>query len=237
MPQELASDPLARSEDKLKKLAAELSDRHGIHTEIIVADLSVEGSPHTVYETTLQRHITVNLLINNAGFGTHGHFEALSPERDHAEVMVNIAAVVDLTHAFLPAMLQRGEGAVINVASTAGFQPTPYMAVYGASKAFVLSFSEALWAEYRRRGIHVLALCPGATATSFFDVVGTQDAAVGARYTPEQVVRAGLRALEQGKSYVIEGRANYFLAQFAHLSPLSIATQVAGNMMRPKTSQ
>lgn len=112
---------------------------------------------------TARRGLTIDLLVNNAGFGTHGSFETIAPERDQQLVMLNIATVVALSHAFLPAMAARGEGAVINVGSMASFQPVQYMPVYGASKAFVLSFSVALAEEYRRRGVRILALCPGAT--------------------------------------------------------------------------
>lgn len=119
-----------------------------------------------MYETTRQQGLAVDLFINNACFGTHDPFETLAPGRDREEVMFNVAAVVDLAHAFPPDMAARGPGAVINVASAAAFQAVPQMAVYGASKAFVLSFNEALWVEHRRTGILVPALCPGAAATT-----------------------------------------------------------------------
>ncbi len=172
---------VARSQERLRALADELARDFGVRAEVIAADLTRADAARDLYAEAEVRGLTVDLLINNAGFGTHGPFETLAPARDHAEVMLNVAAVVDLTHLFLPAMLKRGDGAVINVASTASFQPVPYMAVYGATKAFVLSFSEALWAECRGRGVRVLALCPGTTATEFFDVVGTQDAGRGDR--------------------------------------------------------
>ena len=126
-----------------------------------------------------------------------------------------------------------GEGAIINTASTAGFQPLPYMAVYGASKAFVLSFSQALSEEYRGRGLHVLALCPGATETAFFDTAG-EAASVGRRRTPEQVVATGLRALEQGRSVVIDGFFNALLAQVPRFFPRRFVARVAGQSVRPQ---
>ena len=142
-------------------LAGELSERHGIRTEVIPVDLSQEDAIRQVQLEVQQRGIVIDLLVNNAGFATNGYFETLSPERDHDQVMVDVMAVVDLTHAFVPTLLERSPGAaIINVASTAGFQPLPYMAIYGASKAFVLSFSQALAEEYRKRGLRVLALCP-----------------------------------------------------------------------------
>lgn len=225
---------VARSEEKLSALAAELSEQHKIRTDVITADLSRDGEPEKVYSATQQRDLTVDLLINNAGFATYGHFDVLSTEREHDEVMLNVVAVVDLTHAFLPAMLQQRDGGVINVASNAAFQAVPYMAVYAASKAFVLSFSEALWAEYRRQGLRVLGLCPGATATQFFEAVGSENAAFGNKHTPQQVVAVALKAFEQGRSYVIEGRSNYLLAQLSRFVPRSLAARVSKLMMRPR---
>lgn len=226
---------VARSEDKLNTLAYELAQQHNVKTHVIVADLSQEGAAQTVWAQTQERGLHVDILINNAGFATYGPFETLNNERDHQEVMLNVTAVVDLTHAFLPAMLQRGGGAVINVASTAGFQPLPYMAVYGATKAFVVSFSEALWAEYRTRGVRVLALCPGATDTPFFDVVGTDDGAVGQKLSPEYVVKVGLDALDAGKSYVISGTQHYLLAQVPRFVPRSLAARIVARLARPRS--
>ncbi|WP_254075500.1 SDR family NAD(P)-dependent oxidoreductase [Paenibacillus tritici] len=151
--------------------------------------------------------------INNAGIGTHGRFEEIDPEREQEEIMLNTAALVDLTHHFLPGMLERKDGVVVNVASMAAFAPCAYSAVYGATKAFVLSFSEALWAETRGRGVRVLTLCPGATDTGFFDAVGSRDMAAGsALSTPEKVVQAGFRGIDKGCSYIVDGRNNYLAA-------------------------
>jgi short-subunit dehydrogenase len=147
-----------------------------------------------VFTATQRRGLPVD-LVGNAGRHLWA-FDRLDAEREQQEILLNVATVVDLTHRFLPAMVARGSGAIVNVASTSAFQPTPYMAVYGASKAFVLSFSEALWAEYRSKGIRVLALCPGPTSTDFFTVVGTEDASFGAKETPEKVVQVALRALQ-----------------------------------------
>jgi short-subunit dehydrogenase len=225
---------VARSQDKLQALAQTLSKAHGVSVEVIAADLSAEGAAQTVYQTVQQRGLVVDMLINNAGFATHGRFETLAAARDHEEVMLNTTTVADMTHAFLPAMLDKGDGAVINVASTAAFQPVPYMAIYGATKAFVLSFSEALWAECRPRGVRVLALCPGATDTAFFGVVGTEEVTIGSKMTPERVVAIALRALERGRSYVITGRNNTLLAQAPRLLPRQIVARLAERTMRPR---
>ncbi len=132
---------LARSEETLQALAADLMSRPGIRAEVIVADLSTPDGARRAFEEVERRGLTVDLLINNAGFASYGRFEDIAPERDQAQVMVNVAAVVELAHTCLPGMLARGNGAVINVASIVGYWPGPYESVYAASKAFVLSFS------------------------------------------------------------------------------------------------
>jgi short-subunit dehydrogenase len=225
---------VARSEDKLQTLAAELAAHQKILTHVIPTDLSQEGAALTLAQTIQQRGLHVDILINDAGFATHGHFETLSATRDHAQAMLNVVAVVDLTHALLPPMLERGEGVIINVASTAAFQPVPYMAVYGASKAFVLSFSEALWVEYRKRGIRVLALCPGVTDTPFFEVVGAEEAKVGSMRTPEQVVATALRAVEKGKGSVVDGMANSLQTLGVRFIPRQVVAQMSGRFVQPR---
>lgn len=225
---------VARSESKLESLASELRKTHGIKAEVISMDLSKEGAPSELYRQCKFLKVDIELLVNNAGFATHGLFEELSGERQHEEVMLNVAAVVDMTHLFLPGMLRRNSGAVINVSSTAGFQPLPYMAVYGATKAFVLSFTQALWWENRDRGIKFFALCPGSTDTRFFDVVGAEEASVGKKDTPERVVEVALRALGQGKLYVVPGMQNYLGAQLARFITRKQGLRVVAGMLRPR---
>ncbi len=225
---------VARREDRLQALAQTLSARHGVQAHVIPADLTAPGAAQRLSEDLTRRGLTVDLLINNAGFATHGAFEGQSLGRQRDEITLNVTALVDLTHHLLPGMLDRGRGGVLNVASTAALQPDPYMAVYGATKAFVLSFSEALWAETRGRGVTVTALCPGATETPFFDVVGAQEASVGRRDTPERVAHAGLRALERGRSHVIPGAANYALGQLSRFVPRAAAALVAARLLRPR---
>jgi len=229
---------VARSADKLRALAQTLSEQHGIRANFIPADLSHEGSAQEIYRRTQELAIPVDLLVNNAGFGTYGVFDTLAPEREHEEIMLNVTALIDLTHAFVPAMAERKAGGVINVASIAAFQPLPYHAVYGASKAFVLSFSLALWAEYSKRGVRVVALCPGPTATNFFTVLAAPEMPVmGRMHTPEAVVMAGLRALEQGQPYAVEGRRNAFGAQLTHMAPLALTARVFARVMRPRKQE
>lgn len=224
---------VARGEERLRQLARELPAT--AMPEVIAADLSVPGAAESLRATLASRGIAIDVLINNAGFATYGAFETLAAERDHAEIMLNVTALVDLTHAFIAQLLHSTNGAIINVASTAAFQPVPYMAVYGASKAFVLSFSEALWAEYRTRGLRVLALCPGATSTAFFDVVGTQEAQVGRMQSPEQVVATALHALERKRSFVVSGLANYLLSGLLpRFVPRSLVARIGERLVRPK---
>jgi len=198
---------VARSEQRLREIAARLQQRHGVRVEAIAEDLSREHATDAVTARLTELELEVDLLVNNAGFATQGRLETIAADRDHEQIMVNVAAVVDLTHALLPAMLAHGTGTIINVASLGGFQPAPYLAVYGATKAFVLSFSQALAAELRGRGIHVLALCPGPVTTAFFDVLGSREAAIGQELSAEAVVATALAALENRRSLVVPGCA------------------------------
>ncbi len=197
---------IARRQDKLRALADELSAQHKVKAHVIVQDLTDEWSARAVQAEIEQRELRVDILINNAGFASQGDFETLDAERLHAEVMLNVMAVVDLTRAFLPAMIERKSGVVVNVASTAAFFPLATQAVYGATKAFVLSWSEALWAENRARGIKVLALCPCATDTEFFARVGNDVNAP--KDTSRTVVQTAMAALSRGDATVVVGRAN-----------------------------
>lgn len=222
---------VARSEDKLQTLAQQLYHQHRIRVEVITADLSREGEGLRVYEETQKRQLSVDMLINNAGFSTNGMFESIPLEKDHQQVMLNVVSVVDLTHAFIPAMLAKGEGTIINVGSTTSFYPLPRQAVYAATKAFVLSFSEALWAEYRDRGIKVFTLCPGTTDTNFFDAMG-RDVVTG-KHSPQEVVRIGLSALEHDRHYVIPGFRNSFESNILpRLFPRSVVATLVESLSR-----
>ena len=178
----------------------------------------------------------VDLLVNNAGFGTVGPFHKQSAARESQELKLNTLAVLDLTHTFLPAMLARGQGAIINVASVAAFQPLPYMAVYGATKAFVLSLSEALRAEYRAQGIRVQCLCPGPVDTGFFEATGNSRlrGAVPkpAMMTPERVVERSLKALVKGEGVVVPGPQNQALAWISKLAPRDMLAAVTARVMK-----
>jgi uncharacterized protein len=224
---------VARSTDKLQALATELTAKYQQRNDVIALDLVPAGSATTLADQIAAMGLRVDLLVNNAGFATYGNFESTELQRDRDQVLLNIATLVDLCHIFIPQMLGRKSGSIINLASVVGFQPVPYMTVYAASKAFVLSFSEGLWAEYGDRGIRVIALCPGATATSFHEVAGQP---VPDRIsTPEEVVKAGLKALERQQSYVIPGWMNFFLSGIVpRLLPRKMTALVAKGMMKPK---
>jgi len=215
----------ARRTDRLEALAAELP----VDVQVVTIDLAAPEAGQRLFEAAGP----VDLLVNNAGFGTHGALVDEHPDRLAQEIALNVAAVVDATRAFLPPMYERGSGAVVNVASTAAFQPIPGMAVYGASKAFVLSFSEAMWAEARGHGVKVTALAPGATATEFFDVVGTNQAAVGRPQTAQQVVATALRALDRRSTppHVVSGAGNAFAAWGTRLVPKRVLAPMAGRLI------
>jgi len=151
--------------------------------------------------------------------------------------MLIVTTLVDLTHVFLPAMVQRKAGGVINVASIAGFQSVPYQAVYGATKAFVLSFSLAVWAEYRKMGVRLIALCPGPISTNFFAELGADVPRLSKMHSPESVVMTGLRALEQGRPSAVEGFRNAFGAQITHMTPLALTARVFERVMRPRKKE
>lgn len=228
---------VARSEGRLREAAAGLEAGYGVRVQTLVADLSKSEAVAEVRSAVAGRE--VDFLVNNAGSGHYGRFaEGPEPEAVWTGVSLNVAAAATLTRAFLPDMLRRGEGAVINLSSTAAFQPVPYMATYGASKAFMLSFSEALWAECRGTGVRVLAVCPGAVETEFWADWGNRDPR---RYnyltgisSPERVARAGLSALDAGKGMVVPGLRDRILARSIALSPRSFVARASERMNRLK---
>ena len=205
-----------------------------VKVETVAADLSTPAGVSALLDHVGDRPIEV--LVNNAGFGSYGPFAEADPEREADEVAVDVSAVVTLARAFLPGMLARGSGGILNVASTIAFQPAPYQAVYGASKAFVLSFSEALWAEARAAGVAVTALCPGPTRTGFVDALGADvgHTAIYRRLAePEPVIEAGLRALDKGRAVVIPGVRNRVVAVSGRFMPREWLTLVSARLLRP----
>ena len=227
---------VARTESALDQLAAELRAAHGVRADVLPADLTAPRAGAALADRIDELGLRVDVLVNNAGFADYGDLAGADLDRLLAQVQLNCAAVLDLTGRFLPAMVRRGAGVIVNVASTAAFQPLPHMAVYGATKAFVLSLTEALWAENRNTGVRFLALCPGATETAFFDVVGADEASVGSRQTPEQVVAVAFRALRKGRQTVVSGRRNALSTRLPRLVPRRTILTVTDRLLRPRTA-
>lgn len=226
---------VARRRERLEELAAELEElRPGVRAVVWPRDLAEDGVRAALPDEMAAEGIAVDWLVNNAGFGVAGRCDGISAERLQAMVEVNVVALHHLTRLFLPGMLERRRGGVLNVASTAAFQPLPWMATYGATKAFVLSFSEALWQELRGTGVHVTCLCPGRTATEFFDDAGMEEIA----FTkvppddPAEVARAGWGGLLDGKRVVVPGVPNKANALFAPRMPKRLVLAVTGKLFR-----
>jgi short-subunit dehydrogenase len=224
---------VARRREKLDSVRASLLARHpSLRIEVITADLSQPGAGAELQRQVTERGLDIDILINNAGAGSHTPFLRQAPEVVAAQIQLNCGSLVDLTARFLPAMTRAGHGLVINVASTAAFQPVPTMAVYGATKAFVLSFTEALWWETRDSGVRVLALCPGATETEFFAAAGQQFATSG-RTTPVQVVTAALNAADGTAPTELPGALAKLSALGNRLMPRRLMPRMAQRAVRP----
>lgn len=229
---------VARSEDKLMTLCNELGRSGAGRAEFVSLDLSRPEAPASLFQVAEKRGMQVDFVINNAGFGSMGEFANLDLARELNMIDLNVRSLVELTHRFLAPMRERKSGTIINVASTAGFQPVPFMATYAATKAFVLSFSEALWEENRPYGITVMALCPGVTETNFFEASHMkQRPPARISQTPEEVVDTALRAVKRGKSHVISGWTNYLSTESERLMPRSLIVRVIGAVMRGAASQ
>lgn len=228
---------VARSAGKLHALAAELRTQHAVLVDVLVADLAQEHAAEQIATQVQELGRTVDILVNNAGFAAYGRFDQVDFAKQHGQAMLNVVAVVDLAHLCLAGMLRRGDGAIINVASVLGYLPTPGSAVYGASKAFVLHFSEALWQECRGRGVRVLALCPGPTKTEFFDVAH-MPAPEAIMTSPAYVVQVALRALERDQAAVIAGKANNIMfGLLPRLLPRRVVLWVMGKgYMQPDSA-
>jgi short-subunit dehydrogenase len=223
---------VARRADRLERLAAELpTDAH-----VITCDLAADAA--SLPERVAELGVEVELLVNNAGFGTSGPFLEHDTGRDAEQVRLNCEAIVTLTHAFLPGMVKRGRGGIINVASTAGMQPIPYESVYAATKAFAISFTDALHTELRGSGVRVLAVNPGPVPTEWQQVAGYERGRVGVvpgRIPAEQVVRESLAAYDRGRRSVIPGRAIRWFIRATRRSPRAIQLRVTERLYRPRS--
>ncbi len=221
---------VARREQKLRGLAEELASEHGVDIHVIGADLARPDSASAIYAETERLGLAVDLLVNNAGFAKAGEFSQLSFEVQADMVRLNVNTLLELTRLYLPAMRQRRRGGVINVGSTASFQPVPHMAVYGATKAFVLSFSEAVAEEVAADGVTVMALCPGATATGFWEMAGMWEQQRESMVTPDKLVAEALDAFEQRRHFFIHGGLNKLAAIIARITPPRMVTYLASRV-------
>src|SRR3954449_2582162 len=211
---------VARREATLKELADELKDRYGANSTVVAADLSDASAGERIEQALGET--TIDVLVNNAGFGGVGQFVERSQDDDMRMVAVNVTALTDLSKRFLPGMVTRGRGRILNVASTAAFQPGPFMAVYYASKAYVLSLSEALAEECRGTGVTVTCLCPGVTTTEFQQVAGVENIALNTgplAMSASAVAEAAYKGLRTGKRLVIPGMHNKIGVQSIRMSP------------------
>jgi short-subunit dehydrogenase len=217
---------VARREERLRELAAELTEAHGVRADVIAADVSTGAGRTRLQKAVADRELDVEVLVNNAGFGSGGRFTDLDGKREVEMVRTNVEAVVALSSAYLPAMVERGRGAVLNVASLIAFQPLPFQATYGASKAFVLSFSEALHEEVRDIGVTVTAVCPGPVRTEFGEMGGfggADERIPGPLWlSAEKVARDAITAVERGDRVSVPGPHNRIAALWGQHLPRSI---------------
>lgn len=220
---------VARGIDKLEELARELRSKSKVRAEVIGADLTEPSAPEKIVKSLSERNLTIDVLVNNAGFGERGPFAQIDMQRQLDMIQVNITAVAHLTRLLLPGMIQRNAGGVLNVASTAAFQGGPNMAMYYATKAFVLSFTEALHEEVAGTIVHVTCLCPGPTHTGFVaaaNMEGVNLMKMGAE-TAESVAQVGYAAFMKNKAVAISGFKNKLGAFSTRLAPRAVARKIA----------
>ncbi len=225
---------VARRAEALHTLANRVRSAHGRRVDVLPADLGLPGAGADLQARVAELGLRIDVLVNNAGFAVSGPVASADPERLLAQVPLNCGAVVDLTSRFLPAMVQRRSGVILNVASVAALQPVPGLAVYAATKAFVLSFTEALWAEQRGSGVRVLAVCPGPTDTPFFEVAGEDSDTGLPRRTVDHVVATTMRALEGDGPSVVDGPLYKVLGAATRLLPRRALASLAGVVAKPR---
>jgi len=226
----------ARSEAALKDVADRLSRAHGVGATPIALDLGAQGSGRRLADAIAARGLSVDVLVNNAGFGIAGALDGSNAGEQLGMIDLNVRALVELTQIYWPSMLKNKRGGVLNVASTAAFQPGPLMAVYYASKAFVLSFSEALWKEADGTGVHVSCLCPGPTVSKFRERAGTGKTRLSRMGTPMPsmaVARLGYRAFQKNRRVMVTGFRNRMLASLAPFLPRKTLLTTVYNIQSP----
>lgn len=224
---------VARSGDKLNQLAAEFAKQYDTQTRVIVKDLSTPSAPDEVFGEVHTAAVTVDVLVNNAGFATYGRFAELDLKHELQMMQLNMVTLSHLTRLFLPAMIERQSGKILNVASTAAFQPGPLMAVYCATKAYVLSFTESIAEEVRDSGVTIAALCPGGTESGFQQRAAMQDSKFvqSGLMKSDQVAEAGYHGLMAGKTIIIPGFTNKAVANLHRFLPRRLITRIAMNTL------
>jgi uncharacterized protein len=220
---------VARGEAKLESLCVELAGKHDVRAYPLAADLTDPTAPQHIFEAVTAQGLTIDVLMNNAGFGAQGAYATIDWETEARMIQVNITALAHLTRLFLPGMLARRSGKILNVASTAAYVPGPFMAVYYASKAFVLSFTEALAEELQGTGVTATALIPGPTATNFAATAGNANSRLfrsGAVMDAAAVARVGYEALQRGKRVVVAGLSNRLTVLSTRMAPRSMLAKI-----------
>lgn len=226
-----------RMANKLVEVAEKLRKQFGIFVKPIVKDLSIQTSPEEIFTELQQEVIKVDVLVNNAGFGIHGLFNETNLNTELEMLQVNLVCLTHLTKLFLKDMVKQGEGKVLNLSSAAAFQPGPLMAVYFATKAYILSFSQALASELEGTGVTVTALCPGPTESAFHErtgIAGAKQRESNNMMDAQTVAKIGYRALMEGKTVAIPGLKNKFLAEIVRFTPRNLVTKIVKNMQEIK---
>lgn len=220
---------VARRKDRLEQAAETVRSVHGVMARVIAADLSDPATPQAIFEELSGDGVAVDYLVNNAGFGSNGAFVEMPRDRELSMIEVNVSALTALCHLFLPGMIERKHGRILNVGSTAGFQAGPFMATYYASKAYVNHFSEALWHEVKDHGVTVTVSCPGATATEFAEVSGNDKSKLfaGSVADAQTVAREAYEAMMSGRRMIVHGFKNKMLVQSLRLSPRGVVQKIA----------
>lgn len=221
---------VARSENVLERVASELMTAHKVQVEVIALDLSDLDSGQKLVEILANKNLNADILINNAGFGTNNRLTKEDRQKLQKQIILNVATLVDLTAAFLPEMLKRDQGLILNIGSTASYQPVPGMAVYAATKAFVRSFTEAVWGEVEGTNVRVLTVNPGATETEFFVVAGASPA--GSLAPVSDVIGATFAALDSkvSKPSIVVGSQNALMANLSRFAPKKSVIKFAGKL-------
>ena len=226
----------ARSEAALNEVATRLAGKYKVKAAIVALDLGAQGAGHALADAIAAKGIAIDIVVNNAGYGIAGAFDGSEEAAQLGMIDLNVRALVELTHIYWPQMLRNKRGGVLNVASTAAFQPGPLMAVYYASKAFVLSFSEALWKEAEGTGVHVSCLCPGPTESKFRERAGTGKtklSRVGTPMSSESVARVGYRAFQKNRRVIVTGMRNKLLAGLAPFLPRKMLLSTVYDLQSP----